>query len=553
MRGIAVVLLFACGEEPEPEPGFEAARLVIDTPAPASWVAPGPVVVSGLAHALKDVEVNGAPAEVDGERFTAIIEVGEGVTAFEVHGTDNAGDDVYERRSLVAGRFGSDAGFVDDAVALRLSATGLQEVLDTVAGAIDVPALVAQVQNPVVTGVVGFFDYEISLLRLTMAPPRVSAELADGVMRLTVEIEDIQTTVGLAGGIAPLLLDTTATSGIDRLTAAVDVRLYVAGGGLDVELSPIAIDLRGFTFDASLIPFGFEDQIPILSDAVEQFLVSSVEEQVSALAPEIVDGFESQLLLSFSTTILDTTATVDARFASVAVDPDGLELGLDMGLTLSGEGAAARYAGVLTLPAAPHEVPVEPDVGVSLHDDLLNRILFEAWQAGLLNLTITTEDLPLLGTMLSDLGSTEGSIQVTAHLPPVAIQREGQLDLQVGELDLRLETVGGDYGDFVVIRMAGKIPINPSIEGGELGVEIGTPELSLMVVDTDWNASNDTITDLLEAQIPLDSLLSLVGVLAKFEIPPFAGLLIEEATAARASSGVHTVLELNLGPAPVVP
>ena len=135
--------------------------------------------------------------------------------------------------------------------------------------------------------------------------------------------------------------------------------------------------------------------------------------------------------------------------------------------------------------------------------------------------------------------------------PPVAIEADGGLELQVGELDLRIDTPGGTYGDTVTLRLAGKIPLAPRIEGGALGVELGTPELSLMVVETDWRASYSTITNLLEDQLPISSLMAIAGAFS-FPLPSFAGISVSEAIAIRAPSGVHTeiALDLAVGAAP---
>lgn len=553
MRHLPFLLILACAE-PEPEdPGPEPAKLVIDTPAGGSWVAPGQVRVSGTAHGMTDVTLNGAPVTLDAERFSTTIDVPVGVTAFEVRGLDARGDEVYERRSVIGGEFGSSEELVDKAIALRLSEEGIDEVVGAVSSLVDINALTATAtsSNPVVTGTYGPFDYSIDLLELSLLPPILHADPRDGVLGLTVTLDNIDTAVQLTGGLLGFDLDTSASAHIDQVTATLDLRLAAVGGGLDVELGPVDINVVGFSFDASLIPGTFEDQIPILSDALLDFLVGTVEEQIRLLAPGIVDSLEDQLLLSFTTTVLETTATADAQINKILVEDDGVRLDLDLGVTLVGAGGDVRYAGVLTLPPAPHRPPENGDVGASLHDDLLNRILFEAWKAGLLNLTFTTEDLPLLSVMLDQLGATTGSIGVQAHLPPVAIEKDGQLSVQIGELDLRVETPGGEFGNYVVIRLAGKVPIDPKIDGGSLGVTVGDPDLSMMVVDTDWRASKSTITTLLESQLPIDALLSLASAFS-FDIPPFFGLQIDNATADRDATGVHTTISMDLGAAPAV-
>jgi hypothetical protein len=357
-------------------------------------------------------------------------------------------------------------------------------------------------------------------------------------------VDDLAASVRARGAFG--LLDTSVSADVDRITADVDVSLSAAGGALGVDLGPVTLTVDGFAFDASLIPGSFEDEVPFLSDMLRDFIVDFAEDQVRALVPTLVGSLGDALSLSFELPVGERLFSVEGKFRTAEIRTGAATLGLDLGVGVDAEAEGVRYAGWFTSPPAPHALSAADPISLSLHDDLLNRILFEAWRGGLLNLALTTDDEPLLGLLFAQLGSTEGSIAVDAKLPPVAVQGPEGLVVQFGEIDLTVATPGGTYGELVRVRIAGSVPVSPKVTDGALGVSLGEPFLSMMVVETDWPADEGTITNLLLSQLPIDQLLSIAGAI-DFPLPSLLGLVIEEATAVRASSGVHTTVGLTLG------
>jgi hypothetical protein len=308
------------------------------------------------------------------------------------------------------------------------------------------------------------------------------------------------------------------------------------------------MEVTGFTFDTGIIPGQIEASIPFVSAAIEDYLVAAVREQVNALVPPAIDAVEDSLLLSFSTVLLEREVNVTGGFRQLTVEEGAAELRLDLGVSIAGEDTQ-RYAGLFDLENRRHAPPEGWPVAISLHDDLINKLLFDAWRSGMLELTLTSADEPLLGLLFGQLGSEEGSLTVSAKLPPIAIQRDGGLRLEVGEIELTILTPGGEFGDRVVVRLAGSIPLNPVIADGELSVATGEPSLTMMVVESDWRSSYEATTNLLEDQLPIDTLLVLLRTFG-FPLPAVAGLVIGEAVADRSATGVHTNVGLTLVPAP---
>jgi hypothetical protein len=288
---------------------------------------------------------------------------------------------------------------------------------------------------------------------LTLDPIRLSGELGDGVLSVRLIVDDLAASVRARGAFG--LLDTSVSADVDRITADVDVSLSAAGGALGVDLGPVTLTVDGLAFDASLIPGSFEDEVPFLSDMLRDFIVDFAEDQVRALVPTLVGSLGDALSLSFELPVGERLFSVEGKFRTAEIRTGAATLGLDLGVGVDAEAEGVRYAGWFTSPPAPHALSAADPISLSLHDDLLNRILFEAWRGGLLNLALTTDDEPLLGLLFAQLGSTEGSIAVDAKLPPVAVQGPEGLVVQFGEIDLTVATPGGTYGELVRVRIAG--------------------------------------------------------------------------------------------------
>ncbi len=145
--------------------------------------------------------------------------------------------------------------------------------------------------------------------------------------------------------------------------------------------------------------------------------------------------------------------------------------------------------------------------------------------------------------MLGALKADQGSIALSSKLPPVIVEKNGSLELQMGELEVEINTPGGELGDTLSASVNVFAPIEVYAEGGLLSLDIGSPNLVIMVRDSDWGAEDVTITELLEQVLPINALLAAFGTI-EFELPSLAFLTIDTATTAR--DGFNTTLEIKL-------
>ena len=74
---------------------------------------------------------------------------------------------------------------------------------------------------------------------------------------------------------------------------------------------------------------------------------------------------------------------------------------------------------------------------------------------------------------------------------------------------------------------------------------LNQPEVLVDVRDSDWGLADNTLTNLLAEQLPIDTLLLLLGQI-ELPLPSVAGISITDAVAFRDASGVHTSIGANL-------
>jgi len=207
--------------------------------------------------------------------------------------------------------------------------------------------------------------------------------------------------------------------------------------------------------------------------------------------------------------------------------------------------AGHDYEGYLAAGPAQPDADKHADVGLSLSDDLLNRVLFEAWRGGVLDMRLSTDDGSLEPIMLTQLKATEGTITLNPALPPVVVQKDGKLQAQFGELNVSIDTPDGQLGHHLDASIAMFVDLDMTVEDGQIKLSLENPELTITVRDSDWGADNETVTNLLQNMLPVDAMLSLLGDFS-FPLPTVGGIAVHGATVSRESSGVYTGVAVTL-------
>jgi hypothetical protein len=546
----ALSALAACASDHDlSAQGTEDPVLEMYAPKPGAFADTGPTTAKGKAQGLSEVTVNGKAAKMDGPNFSTSVELVRGINVVEVTAEDSHGDEWFQRHGVLAGAFAKPSGPVEDALRVRVNQPGLDSMADLAAGMITLNTIndAATGMNPVYTDSYGVWGWDAvtigaDIAYVAFSQPRIAIEPSAGELSLVVEIPHLEIGIYAYGDVIGIDFDTNvylySSDAVISGTLEADVRR----GKIDVDLTESSVDLKDFSYDTTALPGDVESYILVdtIRAYIEDMLVTKIDEMVPPLLDETLSGLDP----SFSTEMLGLQVDMAFTFAELDIDKDGLALDMDLDISVPASGAHSGE-GYLSSGGGEPDIDTHADVSGAMSDDLVNRVLYEAWAGGLLDLSMSTEDDSLSPPMLATLKATEGSVKVDADLPPVLVERDGELAVQVGELLVTIDTPDGEMGSHLVVAIAATIGIELGIEDGSIVLSMEDPELVLAVRESDWGASNERVTRLMEEMLPLDTLLSLLGSFS-FPVPSLYGITIDSGEAYRDQDGVHTGIEVNL-------
>jgi len=542
-------LLLACngetGVDPIPdEPEDPLAALVIESPAPGLWTQVGPVEVSGTYDNVDGVQINGQAATTTDTTFSGELELIRGMTLVEATGTSPGGTTYATHHAVIAGDTANPDLPVQDAARLRLNTPGLDRVTDLAAELITAdmlrPLLVTGEPiyeldgDPSVT--VTPTDLDLGGVSMSVAPSQDSAQL-------TLTITDLSLSADVFGRYGSGYAELSQTLTADQVVVTGTLGVQVVDGAFQTSLSDVDVVITDLSLDTSKWPSWLTGELTdlVLTEVVE----GAVRLAIVEVLPPVLDEQLNSLDLSFQTELLARLLQVDARLTSAAFDPDGLAVDVELDVSIDGVNPVDA-PGYLVAPPATPAPDTTSELSVGLADDLLNLAAFEAWRAGMLTYQLSTEDGSLPGYVLDALGGARnGIVTLRADLPPTIVERDGTLRAQVGELSVRLDTIDGVNGEYVLMAVGGHIDLELGVQDGLLQVGFGEKDLRITVRETDWSSSLVEATEQIEGLLPLDIALGLLEDL-EIPLPTFAGLGVKNATVERDASGVHTLVGVSL-------
>lgn len=553
---LPALALTACNKElPEDQVVPEPASLQVDAPPPGAFVPAGGTAVVGSATGLTGLTVNGQPAPVTSGRFQTTLDLPRGITMLEARGKDATDHSLFTRHSVLAGDFAPADGAVRDAMTLRINQSGLDHLAGMLSGLLNPADLFYSMSanNPIYNYyephglLVDDTDVDVYLTALTFDPLQASASTDSGVLHIDLVLPNPYIEMETWGTIA-YLNDTTGdliTISASQIYVGADVAMDVGPDGtVTASMSNVVVSMPGFDAEWSYV-WGVVDWLVNLFVDLQDTVEGLVGGVMIDFAPTILGQAFSALNTTFETELLGAPITLQLQLVDVQADPQGVAFVADLGVDVP-ERLQHQAPGYLVAPGGSTPSPdTVTQMSAALADDLVNRVLYEAWAGGMIDLTLSTDDGSLDPLMLGALGASTGSIHVSADLPPVVVQKNGQLTAQLGEVDIRIETPGGDQGNWLDVTLSGETALQLSVANNELVLGLGAPDLRFVVRDSDWGVSNETITNLLEAELPLDVILLLLGNFS-FPLPEIEGFGIASATTARDASGVHTDLAIIL-------
>ena len=538
----------ACNDEEEGAPVVydDPSSLTVNSPAEGAWLPEGAVSVTGLVDNIDAVTVNGESASLDDSgSFSSTITLARGINVIDVEAIEPDSDVLSERLSVIAGDFADPGLVVEDGIQIRLNQGGINEMSDMIEGLVSADVVTKSLGeiNPVFqSGDSDDWNWAAAdLVGLDFGTAQISAT-PDQMIALEVVLPDLDVDIYAYGEV--VLIDFTQDINMTAKNAVITANLALGAedGVLTVELIDPEVELQDFAYDTSLLPSFMEDYffVETIQESIEDALVEQMQEMVTAQLDEQLSALD----FSFDTELMGTTISVSATFTDVDVDDDGVEIAIGVDVDVPTVGTQI-YQGYLASGEGTPSIDHGADLAMVLSDELLNRIMFEVWRGGMLDLTLSTDDGSLEPAMLAMLHAEEGTVTVSASLPPVIVESEGGLQVQLGELSIILETPGGELGERVELDIAAFVDLEMALEGNKIALEMGTPELVMAVRESDWGSSNEALTALIEEMLPIELLLATLGAL-EFELPEFDGLSFGDTEVERSNSGFHTDVEIQL-------
>ncbi|MCP4805563.1 MAG: hypothetical protein GY913_15500 [Proteobacteria bacterium] len=544
-----ILLFLACADGIRLEDWLEP-DLVLRTPSAGEHISGEIVQVSGIARHLDEIEVNGVPADVSlFGAFEVDVPVEHGMNVIEAVGFRDDGEIRFDRHAILAGTFDNPEDPVPGAITVRVNQGALDTAMLTVQDAIDPDEVTRQAMamNPVYNDsydIAGwsFVTVKAVIDSIHFRQPKLRATPIADQLLVELRIPAFHVACSSWGHVFERPFDVYVSVGADEVVVTPGLGMRDEDGRLKLSLESFEVQLNGFRFDTSLLPDSVEDLLLVDSvhDKLEGFLGNAGLTLLAPLIETALDGVDT----SFEAQVGGHPLSAELAFSDALIDPDGIQIAMDMATHMPAA-LQTRAPGYLRSPATAEPQPSHAaDVSVAVADDFLNALFFQMWRAGLLDLTLSTEDGSLDELLLMRLKADEGTIRARAELPPVIGEERGELAISLGEFVVDIDTPGGELGEHV--SMAVDIDITAQVEtaDGQLQIDLGEPDLDLMVRESDWGATDEATTNLFEAMVPVDTV---VGLLGQVEVPlPTVTDGPLDVRIVRDPGGSHTIVALDL-------
>jgi len=503
-----------------------------------------PVGETDLVAEFSDIEslaINGESLSFSGDSISTPVVIERGIHFIETKARGINGLELVDRRSVLAGEFAEANGDLEGAAVARVNRNGLDDIGEIVAQIIDGVDINSNLSslNPVldIEYVLGT-SIAVDLENIDFGLPKIDIVPSDGRLHVTVELPDL--VINALAYLSVVWIESEQT--LDFTADSADVNAYLElslnEGIIEVDPASLSVSLENFHYDVSLLPGEFlEDNL--FADSIRETIEEKLAEKMQEILPEAIAGLQEDLDLRFEIELLGKIVALGASFADLVIDTKGIHLGLNLDIDAGGDlGEGYLFSG-----GAIPSPDKEADAAIMISDDVLNRAFYELWSGGVMNQTLSSTDGSLNTNSLSGFGIDEATVEMEAHLPPVVVEKNGQIELQIGELELDIYTPGFTLGENISLRLHASAQLDVGFENGALKPLLGEFTLNPDVTDTDWGQDEESIVNLIHSLAP-----KLLGAFEdiSIELPTIDGISIDDVGMERAETGKHTGLSLNI-------
>lgn len=405
--------------------------VTITSPQPGEFLDSNTFTVSGSVTGApaEKVYVNDEEVALNGATFQTTV-THNGDRIMPVYASALTADMLAggDRVVAVRGEMADPTTIVEDALLVALGDdlfTSLGAMLDEEFTELDLSSLFEQI-NPIID----LLGTTVSITQLVIGGAALDGEFADDGVHVFGELQDLTLGLTIEG-----LLSDEATIAIGAMSLDMKMDVTLIDGAAQVTVSSIDLAHSDVTYDGSLGFLGSAG-IDLLLKAVEGI----IELAVKSIVPGLLEGLLADLTLD--TTLIGFDLSLGLTTIDVAAG--AMIAGVDFNISLTDPADHPWPNGSLTTTGATPDMltgrPAEATefaLGLALDDDFLNRFLFGAAEADLLQLTVADPSidpdatLPLtltagvLGALLTGFASVDPSIQASVEvypqMPPVAL------------------------------------------------------------------------------------------------------------------------------------
>jgi hypothetical protein len=439
--------------------------ITVTSPARASFLTQTTVVVQGtIADSVPilslTVDGNQVTTLGAGGTFSESVTLTEGLNVITLSATDQNGATNETSLGVLSGQYQPADQPVVNAMGLLLD-QGAFTAAQTIAQSQLTGAALAKLvlaKNPLGTFAVAGSNVTLVATSASFGNPTITLTPEQGYLDVHIVVPQVALTVNetSSGGLVP---SSTASPTCTDVTVDAQVVFTVSAGVVTTSVPTDTVTLTNFQLNAT---GGLGTIAALLGSTVQSTIQTQLQTMIQQQLPAQIDPLiASALSQPFTQTILGTTATFLLEPSSIAVDPQGLSATVEANCAIAPLATATTFTSpgsLVTAGTVPAHSGPTPDFFASISEDLINRVGYEAWQSGVMQMTIDGSsaspiqlpasiafDMGFLQTFLPELNGKAAAtdaiaLQIAPQLPPIFSPMPAPSNLQVaiGELQLQV-------------------------------------------------------------------------------------------------------------------
>ncbi len=479
----------------------------------------GTVTPNDAGTLVDTVMVNNVPAVVGSDgSFIAEVQIEQGASLINTVATDKAGGVASDTRSVRAGQIMKVGSTVKSAITAALSTDSFAKISNAAGPMIkglDIKSMLAPM-NPMqhagdengedcLFDRVYVDDFQFTNVVIGLVP-------VSGGLSFSAEIDGLNVPAHARYAVACI----TGTENLNVAASKIVVSgtLLVSPNGMNgftTQLASPNVDIEGLNIDASGLPGTILDMIDF--NAVMTYVgEKGAELAMGPIVNKVLGGLAGPQTLD----LLGKTITVQVAPSAIDFDETGATLALDTSMLIAGSESSPGF--VFTDNGLP-TMDSSQGFQLGLADDLMNEMMSEVQALGMLNLSMPAEG-----------GSFDGTAVSMAFAPMVSADpADGKMKIVLPDMTATFTNAGTPVAQAAINAMI-ELAVVPANNGYGVAVQLGTPTISVDVLDTIANTTRFEDGDLSKAVEAClgEQIASISKLLTGIPIPSIANMRMKD-------------------------